>query len=136
MPPPSPSSRMSRIFRSSSTSEHSVGSLDPDAKLITVPKGWTAQTGALLLPDVVIGKVLGEGFQARLLPAKSARSPSPGPDSYSLLTPPLVSGHHDTSEAWSVGTVTSSSKRCAWPGCLVLTHTWWYAGQGVRADES
>ena len=73
MPPPSPSSRMSRIFRSSSTSEHSVGSLDPDAKLITVPKGWTAQTGALLLPDVVIGKVLGEGFQARLLPP-SARA--------------------------------------------------------------
>ena len=69
MPPPSPTTRMSRIFRSSSTSEHLVGSLNPDAKLITVPKGWSAQTGALLLPDVVIGKVLGEGFQARLLPA-------------------------------------------------------------------
>ena len=57
---------MARMFRSStsSNSKQLYGSLDVDEKLITVPKGWSAQTGALLLPDVVIGKLLGEGFQA------------------------------------------------------------------------
>ena len=55
------------FFRSSSVSSANlVGTLDPDAQRITVPKGWSAQTGALLLHDVVIGRVLGEGFQARL----------------------------------------------------------------------
>ena len=55
---------MARMFRSSTQDKNKlVGSLDVDAKLIRVPKGWSAQTGALLLPDVLIGKQLGEGFQ-------------------------------------------------------------------------
>ena len=87
---------MSRIFRSSTqVNDKLVGSLDMDAKLIRVPKGWSAQTGALLLPDVVIGKLLGEGFQvsdaASLMHALCSatlarRPPAPGPLAPAMLS--------------------------------------------------
>ncbi len=75
---------MSRIFRSSTqVNDKLVGSLDVNANFIKVPKGWSAQTGALLLPDVMIGKVLGEGFQVCSVAAPLMRT---------LWPPPILTG--------------------------------------------
>jgi len=90
---------MSRIFRSSTqVNDKLVGSLDVNANSIKVPKGWTAQTGAMLLPDVVIGKVLGEGFQVRSI-APLMRTQWP---------PPILTG----SPRLAHDTTTLSSRRC------------------------